>query len=101
MHADARRVDPNASRTERAERPPTGSASSGNAPAIVFYVAAVELSLAAITAAACWLVLAIAGIWASIEDHQRLQIVRPFLPQRLALLTARKTSAISSKAANN
>lgn len=99
MPAGNRRVDPNASRTERTERPPIGSASRGNGPTIVLFVTAVEVALKTITAAACWLVLAIAGICVSIGDHRRLQMVRPFLPQRLALHPVRKTSGITSKVA--
>jgi hypothetical protein len=94
------RFDAVASRTERTERPPIGSASTGNGPAIVFYVAAVELALAAFTAAACWLVLAITGICFSIEERRRLQIVRSLLPQRLALHRVRKTSVVTSTVAN-
>jgi hypothetical protein len=100
MQAGDRRFDPNASRTGRTERPPIGSSSSGNGPTIVFFVTAVELALAASTAAACWLVLAIAGICVSIEDHRRLQVLRPFLYQRLALHPVRKTSGITSRVAN-
>mgnify|MGYP001275845424 CR=1 FL=1 len=71
-------------RTERAERPPFGQARSGNGPALVSFVLVVELALAAITAAACWLVLAIAGICVSTEHRRRFKIVSPFLPERLA-----------------
>ncbi len=75
--------------TDRAGRPPFGPASSGNSPAPIFFVAAVELALAAITAGACCLVLALAGICFSIEDRRRL--VPPFLPEGLALHHVRKT----------
>jgi hypothetical protein len=100
VQAASSRFDPNANRRGRTERPAIGSASSGNGLTIILYVAAVELALAAIVAAACWLVLAIAGISVSIEDHRRFRILRPFLPQRLALQTVRKTSVITSEAAN-
>jgi hypothetical protein len=84
MQAGNTSFGPDTGRTERAERPPFGPASGGYGPALVFFVVAVELALAAITAGACWLVLAIAGICVSMEDRRRLKIVPPFLSQRLA-----------------
>jgi len=91
---------PDTGRTERAEHSPLGPASSGNGPALVAFVVAVELALAAITAAACWLVLALAGICVDIEDRRRFKLVPPFLPERLALHPVRKTSEVTSKVAN-
>jgi hypothetical protein len=105
MQAGNTSFGPDTGGLERAERPPFGPASSGYGPTVVFFVAAVELALAAITAGACWLVLAIAGICVSIEDRRRLKIVlpflpAPFLPERLALHPVRKTSEIPSRMAN-
>jgi hypothetical protein len=91
---------PDTGRTERAERLAFGPASSGYGLALVFFVVAVELALAAITAEACWLVLAIAGICVSIEERRRVKIVPPFLPERPALHPVRKTSEITPKVAN-
>jgi len=96
MQAGNTSFGPDASRTQRAERPPFGPGSSGNGPALVFFVVAVELALAAITAVACWLVLAIAGICVRIEDRRHLKIVQPFLPERLAFHPVRKTSKLTS-----
>lgn len=84
MEAGNTPFGPGTGRTERAERPPFYQASSGNGPALVSLVVAAELALAAITAGACWLVLAIAGICVNIEDGRRFKIVPPFLPERLA-----------------
>jgi hypothetical protein len=92
MQAGKTSFGPDTGPTERAERPPFGPASSGYGPALVFFVVAVELALAAITAAACWLVLAIAGICVSIGDRRRLKIVPPLLPERLAFHPVGKTS---------
>ncbi len=82
-------------------RHPIGSVRSVNDLTIVVYVVEVELALAAIVAAACWLVLAIAGIYVSIEDRWHSQIGSPFLSQPLALQTVGKISVINSKAVND
>jgi hypothetical protein len=91
---------PDANRTERAERPPFGPVTRGNVLELVSFVVVVELALAAITAVACLLVLAIAGICVTIENRRRLKILQPFLPERLALHPVRKTSEITSKVAS-
>jgi hypothetical protein len=47
-----------------------GRIASANGPAAVFYIAAVELGLAAATAVACWLTIALAGICLRISERR-------------------------------
>jgi hypothetical protein len=99
LQAGNPRFDPNADRTARTGRSPNAPVSGGNGLIIVIYVAAVELALAAIVAASCWLVLAIAGICDRFENRRRSPIVWPFLRQQPAVQTVGNTSRIKSKAA--
>jgi hypothetical protein len=50
-----------------------GRIGRANGPAAVFYIAAVELGLAAATAVACWLTIAIAGICLRISERRARQ----------------------------
>lgn len=91
------RVNPNPS-PNRTEGLAIDSVNSGTGSAIVLYVTAVELALAAIVAAACWLVLAFAGIWLRIDDSRRSQIpANTCATSRLQAV--RRTSEMTSKAA--
>jgi len=99
LQAGKRHFDPNEGRTARTGHPPNIPVNGGNGLIIVIYVAAVELALAAIVAVTCWLVLAIAGIFDRFENRRRSPILWPFLRQRPAVQTARKTPRVRSKAA--
>lgn len=70
---------------------PIDSASSVSDLTIV-YVVVVEVAFAAIVAAACGLVLAIAGVYANSEEHRHSQISSAFLLQPRTLQTVRKTA---------
>ena len=99
LQANNQRFDPNPDRTARTGRSPNARVNGENGLIVVIYVAAVELSLAAIVAVTCWLVLAIAGIFDRVENRQRSPIVWPFLRQRPDVQTVSKTSRVRSKAA--
>jgi hypothetical protein len=52
-----------------------GRIAGAKGPVAVFYIAAVELGLAAATAVACWLTIALAGICLRISDRRTRQRV--------------------------